>query len=305
MSTSFVRRAVRVVLTKREKQAIDYITNRARTANAFSISFDVTARRMRSLVYFQQPNFIAQAAGSEDANKENGQQPPAPPAPSAPSASSSSSRTQVQEKEAQKRVQKQVASQKKVDRNTLSARSGTILSDAAIAAQARADLASSTVEPPAKKRRAVSPKRELDSWLSEPERPALPRTPVPANLFRSFSSGDNAFDPKGYFTSDADAAEFLAAYLEGNNLLLNLGDDPAGTRLIDMDACRAIQNVPPKIVVAYTMLQVRLGTDGAFDLVEIKQSAIRKQGKFDVGHSPRYDHIGGYSDGSSRSVSPS
>ena len=43
----------------------------------------------------------------------------------------------------------------------------------------------------------------------------------------------------------------------------------------------------------------------AFDLVEIKQSAIRKQGKSDVGLSPRYDHIGGYGDGSSRSVSPS
>ena len=53
------------------------------------------------------------------------------------------------------------------------------------------------------------------------------------------------------------------------------------------------------------MLQVRLGTDGAFDLVEIKQSAIRKQGKSDVGLSPRYDHIGGYGDVSSRSVSPS
>ena len=212
---------------------------------------------------------------------------------------------QAKDKQQKQAARKQAPKPSKKDRNGLSARSGTILSDAAIAAQARADLASTTVEPPAKKRRAVSPKRGLDSWLSKSELPALPRTPVPANLFRSFSSGDNAFDPKGYFTSDADAAEFLAAYLEGNNLLLNLGDDPAGTRLIDMDACRAIQNVPPKIVVAYTMLQVRLGTDGAFDLVEIKQSAIRKQGKSDVGLSPRYDHIGGYGDGSSRSVSPS
>ena len=46
------------LISEREQEMIKFISACSRELTAFSISFDVTALRMRSLVYFQQPKLV-------------------------------------------------------------------------------------------------------------------------------------------------------------------------------------------------------------------------------------------------------
>ena len=74
MRTCFGRAAARVptALTKREREAMDYATVCAYDAHAFSISFDITARRVKALIYFEQPKHMEQnEMHRHDVDKEN------------------------------------------------------------------------------------------------------------------------------------------------------------------------------------------------------------------------------------------
>ena len=141
------------ILTKREKQAMDYATACAYDAHAFSISFDVTARRVKALIYFDQPK-VVEHGSTNGADKENERAAPAAHGPRTVPAQRPSPPRKPQvplesTKQAQKQAQKQAPS--KVDRNALSAcSSSNLLSDAALAAQARVDSAK---QPESKRRR--------------------------------------------------------------------------------------------------------------------------------------------------------
>ena len=149
MPSIFRRRAARPALTdltKREQQAIDYITARGSTLNAFSISFDVSPKRIQALLYYNRNEITKQAANdgetSGELNKENMQTPAeatVPPVPPMPQKPLKSIHAQVQwpDKKAPKQAVR--PKKRKTDRNALSARSGLLLSNAAIKAQARAD----------------------------------------------------------------------------------------------------------------------------------------------------------------------
>jgi len=140
-------------LNKRERQAIDYISTVGFELNAYSISFDITRGRVRSIVYYNRSEMQTMAKELA-ADKENGGgtaptrthvPPPAPPPPpprSQDQVARSSATPHVQNENGPNfasTVQSRKARACKVDKNVLSARSGTVLSDAAVAAQARAD----------------------------------------------------------------------------------------------------------------------------------------------------------------------
>ena len=69
-------------LTKREKQAIDYITACGYELNAYSISFDVTRARVKALIYYNRSE-MQMMAKELAADKANGcctaPKAPAPP----------------------------------------------------------------------------------------------------------------------------------------------------------------------------------------------------------------------------------
>jgi hypothetical protein len=154
-------RALPSNLTKREKQAIDYVTACGFELNAYSISFDITRARVKALIYYNRSEMQMMAKAEVDANKENvvaparTHAPPAPPAPPRVPACSRPSHAQKQQPE--KQAQKQAPPKpSKIDRNALSARGSgeNLLSEAALAAQARADGAK---EPDKKRRRDCAP----------------------------------------------------------------------------------------------------------------------------------------------------
>ena len=145
------------ILTKREKQAIDFITACGYDVNAFSISFDITRTRVKALLYYNRAE-MHMLPKELAADKENGcgtaptHTPPMP----APSAQVSiHARTHEQpKKQAQKQAGGLKPSKPKVNRNALSAcGSSNLLSEAAIAAQARADA---TKEPKPKRARVAA-----------------------------------------------------------------------------------------------------------------------------------------------------
>ena len=147
------------VLNKREKQAMLYADRLARSAGAFSISYVVTPRRLTVLTYYNKPNLLH---GDDAAAAKPPALPKARSVPAAAAAAAHSrtratpvslppglpvSRVQKQapQKQApQRQARAKPASRIKTDRNSLSARSGVILSDAAIAAQARSEASSSS-----------------------------------------------------------------------------------------------------------------------------------------------------------------
>ena len=133
------------ILTKREKQAIDFITACGYDVNAFSISFDITRTRVKALLYYNRAE-MHMLPKELAADKESGCG--TSPAQSTPHTHAPAQRPQPPRKPQVQLVsnikQKQVAPAKprKTDKNSLSAcGSSNLLSEAAIAAQARADAA--------------------------------------------------------------------------------------------------------------------------------------------------------------------
>ena len=78
-------RRVPTVLTKREKQAIDYITACGYQLNAYSISFDVSRARVKALMYYNREEMLLgeqkqhSAASEENDASTRTRVPPAPP----------------------------------------------------------------------------------------------------------------------------------------------------------------------------------------------------------------------------------
>ena len=145
------------ILTKREKQAIDFITACGYDVNAFSISFDITRTRVKALLYYNRAEMHMLpkelAADKESGRGTSPAHTPPMPAPSAQVSIHAHTHEQSK-KQAQKQAGCLKPSKLKVDRNALSAcGSGNLLSEAAIAAQARADA---TKEPKPKRARVAA-----------------------------------------------------------------------------------------------------------------------------------------------------
>ena len=159
-------------LTQREKQAIDFITACGYRINAFSVSFDVSRGHVKALLYYNreemlhgasEENFYEPAAAPRPAAHAHTHATPAPP--SAPPSAVPPARSFAQKHE-HKQAQKQAArvdakpkpkERTRVDRNSLSACGSSVtFSDAAIAAQARADAAKDRNEPAKKRPRGAN-----------------------------------------------------------------------------------------------------------------------------------------------------
>ena len=127
-------------LTKREMHAMDYLTARGQQ-HAFSISFNITRTHVQALLYYDQRKQAAKGTTPE-LEKENTPAPsisaPSPPAPVPPPPPSIHAQVQQQQAPKQAALSKK-AKKPKIDRNALSARSGNLLSNSALKAQARAD----------------------------------------------------------------------------------------------------------------------------------------------------------------------
>ena len=150
MRTDRRRLASRVptILSKREKQAMYYATACAYDTHAFSISFDITARRIKTLIYFEQPKHMEVSGNAHDVGKENHPHETTAAAQGTPHTHAPAPRPQPPRKPQVQLVsnikQKQAAPAKPrtTDKNALSAcGSSNLLSEAALAAQARADAA--------------------------------------------------------------------------------------------------------------------------------------------------------------------
>ena len=297
MRTCFGRAAARVptALTKREREAMDYATVCAYDAHAFSISFDITARRVKALIYFEQPKHMEQnEMHRHDVDKENvqhasttAQGPRTTSAPAKrPPAAPRRSQECVPKKPAQKQAQKQAprCKQSKVDRNALSACStGNLLSEAALAAQARVDASK---EPQHKRRRLArepSPEPSLpcrgscadsrsDSGLDD-DGVDEPTLGAPLNVL---SSGD----PRGFFATKADAT----AYLERNGYTLwedevtgaLAGYNGSGEHVGKWSDGTEAAELPAAVIVAYMMTN-----DPGWQRVERKTKGKRDRGARD------------------------
>ena len=269
-------------LSKREKHTMIIADRLARKAGSFSISYVVTARRLQVLAYYNKPN----QAGSEDAAAAT--KPPVPlskasKAPAPPAAAPAAAQSRTHPTSAPSRppaarkpapVQKS-APRSKVHRNSLSARSGVKLSDAAIAAQARADSSSSQ---PARKRLKPSPSElahpalppGLDGHLVKRKAPVRQPVHLPARAASPIpspasDSGDecgeydehesDGGDPTGLFSSRADAASYLTEL----NWDLYINERTGGLMGYDRATGKEYGGAgntvtPPEVITAYMLV---------------------------------------------------
>ena len=192
-------------LTRREKQAIDYVAACGCELNAFSVSFAVTRAKVTALIYYNRSEMQMAAKGMVDPSttkpidgaaqdgaahsRTDPAQPPSPPSPAQKQAPMTEAPKQapVAKNRTSSRPSRKSA---KVDRNALSARStaSNLLSKAALAAQARVDAAK---EQPPKKRQRHMPAHEP---AQEPSAPAheSPSPPCAAGSSRALDDVTDA-----------------------------------------------------------------------------------------------------------------
>ena len=211
-------------LTVRERQAIDYIMACGYSVNAYSISFDVSRARVKALIYYNREEMETAAKSKVDAGKADDAASARTHAPPARPSSSSHAQEQTAKKPPQKQAKlgKRADSHKPhtVDRNALSACGSSVtISDAAIAAQARADASkeSAQKEPAQKRRRLERSPSPADAaagcplrafFVSEADKLALetvakrnnfavPATPDEGDIFLRAIMGLNLYEDDG------------------------------------------------------------------------------------------------------------